>query len=155
MRIMYRTSMKEDENLEIIKRLLASVASKTAPFQTSCSETKILAYTNRDAAVDRYRDIAKQALNSSEGPLHSQPDCKRKLSRVQHILEQESLNQNILEALTALRSTYLKKILRPAVKGYLMQDERKSSEIEKLYEKIFTLDGLIEVAQFFDRVDSF
>jgi hypothetical protein len=59
-----------------------------------------------------------------------------------------------LTALSDLRSSYLEEILRPAVRGYLAEGKVSKGKIEDLYEKVFRLDGLIEVGQFFNRVDS-
>lgn len=147
-------SMADQENLSKIRSLLVSVASKRTSFLNECSETKILAYSNLVEAHTKYRHIAEKALRGSEEKFCSEPNCKEKMLAARMILEKEDLSQSLIDALNSLRTTYLDRILKPAVKGYLTSGAVQRREIEKLYENIFTLDGLIEVAQFFDRMDS-
>ncbi|MFW9920396.1 MAG: hypothetical protein ACFFED_12410 [Candidatus Thorarchaeota archaeon] len=146
--------MADKENLVKIRSLLESIASRNTPFLTKCSETKLLAYSNLDEAHSKYRVIAQQALDGSQEILNSEPKCKEKLLTAKSILERESISSDLLDALSSLRTTYLNEILKPAVKGYLTSGTGNRQDVEKLYEKVFALDGLIEVAQFFDRVDS-
>ncbi len=146
--------MTDKENLTKIRGLLESVASRNTPFLSKCSETKILAYTNLHEAQSKYKSIAHQALLGSEEILCSAPRCKEKLYAAKSLLEQGGVSSDFLDVLSSLRVTYLNEILKPAVRGYLTDGVKNRSEVERLYEKIFTLDGLIEVAQFFDRVDS-
>ncbi len=146
--------MNEKKNLEKIRGLLESVATRNTPFFNKCSETKILAYSNPGEAFDRYRHIAHQALEGSEAVLASVPKCREKYLTAKSMLDKEALSPDLIIALNSLRTTYLDEILKPAVKLYLSDQRDKPNDVETLYEKIFTLDGLIEVAQFFDRMDS-
>lgn len=146
--------MTEREHLDKIGGLLESVASKSVPFLDKCSETKLLAYSDISRAHSQYRKLAKQALSGSEAVLDSQPNCRNEFIAVKSALKHEELTPGLVAALNNLRRSYMDEILRPAVKGYLNGESKSRRKIEDLYEKVFRIDGLIEVGQFFNRVDS-
>ncbi len=146
--------MNKKKSLDKIGGLLEKVAAKSVPFLDQCSETKLLAYSDIGQAHAKYRDLAKQAFSESKDVLSTGPNCKQGVASVRSALKRKKLSTELVTALSDLRSSYLDEILRPAVRGYLTEGKVSRGKIEDLYERVFRLDGLIEVGQFFDRVDS-
>jgi hypothetical protein len=146
--------MNKKKSLDKIGGLLEKVAAKSVPFLDQCSETKLLAYSDIGEAHEKYRVLAKQAFAGSEDILSSRPNCRHGIKSVQSALKRKNLSPDLVTALSELRTSYLEEILRPAVRGYLSNGKAGRVNIEDLYEKVFRLDGLIEVGQFFKRVDS-
>ncbi len=146
--------MNNKKSLDKIGGLLERVAAKSVPFLDQCSETKLLAYSDIVQAHKKYRDLAKQAFSGTEEILKSGPNCRKGIETIKSTLKRKKLSSDLVTALTDLRTSYLEEILRPAVRGYLTEGKVPRGNIEDLYEKVFRLDGLIEVGQFFKRVDS-
>ena len=146
--------MKDRESLDKIGGLLESVAAKSVPFLDKCSETKLLAYSDISQAHTQYRNLAKQAFSGSESILDSGPNCRNGFKKVQSALQGKEMTPELVNALNNLRRSYMEEILRPAVRGYLSGKAKSRRRIEDLYEKVFRIDGLIEVGQFFKRVNS-
>lgn len=145
--------MSDMESLRKIRALLESVASKSSPFITQCSETKLLAYSNRGEAYNRYKHLAKEALTVSKKVLSSEPNCQEDFKAVESAIQREKLTPDLVGALNSLRNSYLNGVLKPALKGYLTSKSSAPTDLEALYERAFTLNGLIEVAEFFDKFD--
>ncbi len=146
--------MNNKKSLDRIGGLLEKVATKSLPFLNQCSETKFLAYSDISQAHEKYRILAKKAFSGSEEILSSRPNCRQGIESVQSELKRKKLSSDLITALSDLRTSYLEEILRPAVKGYLTEGKAPRGNIEELYEKVFRLDGLIDVGEFFKRVDS-
>jgi hypothetical protein len=147
--------MSDKESLRRVKALLESVASRSSPFISQCSETKLLAYSNRGEAYNRYKHLAKEALIGSKEILSSEPGCQEDFKTVESAIDRDKLTPDLVGALNSLRDSYLNRILRPALKGYLTSKAGASRDLEALYERAFTLNELIEVAEFFDKFDLF
>ena len=146
--------MKDGKSLDKIGGLLESVAAKSVPFLDKCSETKLLAYSDINQAHLQYRELANKALCGSEKILDSGPNCRSRFRAVRSALQQKEMTPDLVRALNNLRNSYMDEILQPAVRGYLSGQSRSRRKVEDLYEKVFRIDGLIEVGQFFKRVDS-
>ncbi len=143
--------MSDMESLRKVRALLESVASRSSPFIKQCSETKLLAYSNRGEAYNRYKHLAKEALTVSKEALSSEPNCQESFKAVESAIERDKLTPDLVGALNSLRDSYLNGVLKPALKGYLTSKFSAPMDIEALYERAFTLNGLIEVAEFFDK----
>jgi hypothetical protein len=91
-------------------------------------------------------------MEASTG-LTSRADCKRYLATLQSAVELGQLDTSAIRALEKLRSKYLEKVLRPAVRTYLKNEELKPTAIELLYNDALKIDGLLEVIQFLKKVE--
>ncbi|MFW9910730.1 MAG: hypothetical protein ACFFEF_19415 [Candidatus Thorarchaeota archaeon] len=147
--------MTDKDSLNKISGLLESVATRSVPFLDACSDTKLLAYSDLKKAQAKYRALAKKALSGTEKILDSKAKCTQEYNEVRMALDHKEFSSELITSLTNLRRSYLEEILRPAVKLYLKESKKSKTGIEELYEKVFRLDGLIEVAQFLHRIDSF
>jgi hypothetical protein len=59
----------------------------------------------------------------------------------------------VIRTLEKLRSKYLEKVLKPAVRIYLENDHLKATEVELLYNDALRIEGLLEVVQFLKKVE--
>ncbi len=58
-----------------------------------------------------------------------------------------------ITTLEKLRTKYLEKVIRPAMRKYLNNDELKPTAIELLYNDALKFDGLLEVIHFLKKVE--
>jgi hypothetical protein len=79
-------------------------------------------------------------------------DCFGCLSTVKTELESGNLNRGLIDALEGLKSTYLKSILRPAVKEYINNETSNNRGLKKLYSTALKIENLLEVVQFMNKV---
>ncbi|MHA2065920.1 MAG: hypothetical protein ACXABY_16235 [Candidatus Thorarchaeota archaeon] len=143
--------MRAPKDLETLNGLFGSVTDRTRPFLNRCSETKYLAVTNYTKATDQYLELARQALESPERYISSKT-CRDQYLAVKSALEAGQLGPELIDALRSLRIAFLRNVLKPAMKEY-MSSSGKSEQVERLYECALELDGLLEVVQFFGKVN--
>jgi hypothetical protein len=98
-------------------------------------------------------ELARQTLEEANSGLTSRDDCRRHLITLQRAVESGQLDTRVISALEKLRSNYLEKVLRPAVRTYLENEDLKTTEIERLYNDALRIEGLLEVVQFLKKVD--
>ncbi len=146
--------MTDKEKIIRIRKLLESASRISSPYLTKCSETKILAYTNREEAQTLYRSIVKEALDTTRDVVNPEHPCNEKISEAVSVLRKGAMSADILTALNLLRESYLKEILKPAVNGFLTNAISDDKQMESLFEKMMTLNGLIDLGEFFDRMSS-
>jgi hypothetical protein len=143
--------MRVPKDLETLSGLFGSVTNRTRPFLNRCSETKYLAVTDFNRATDQYFILAKQALEGPEKKLVSAKTCREQYHAVKSALASGQLGPELIDALQCLRRTFVESILKPAMKEY-MSSSVTSERVENLYEFILQIDGLLEVVQFFGKV---
>lgn len=143
--------MRVPKDLETLSGLFGSVTNRTRPFLNRCSETKYLAVTDFNRATDQYFILAKQALERPEKKLVSAKKCREQYHAVKSALASGQLGPELVDALQCLRRTYVESILKPAMKEY-MSSSVTSERVENLYEFVLQIDGLLEVVQFFGKV---
>ncbi len=143
--------MRAPKDLETLSGLFGSVTHRTRPFLDLCSETKYLAVTNFSKATDQYLELAKQALGGHERRLASAKKCREQYQAVKDALESGQLEPKLVDALRGLRSAFVHDVLKPAMHEY-MNSSGTSDQLEKLYESVLQIDGLLEVVQFFRKV---
>ncbi len=143
--------MKAPKELETLSGLFGSVTSKTRPFLDRCSETKYLAVTDYNRAITQYFDMAKQVLEGPGKRMIFTERCKPEYSAVRSALESGQLSPELIDALQGLRNTFVREILKPAMKEY-MNSPLSSDLVEGLYESALRIDGLLEIVQFFGKV---
>jgi hypothetical protein len=143
--------MRAPKDLETLSSLFGSVTDRTRPFLNRCSETKYLAVTDFSKAADQYFILAKQALEGPEKRLVSAKKCRAQYHAVKNALESGQLGSELVDALQCLRRTFVQDVLKPAMKEY-MSSSGTSDRVEKLYESALQIDGLLEVVQFFGKV---
>ena len=146
--------MSGPEKLQKIGGLIESVEKKSRPFFAKCSHTKLLAFSELDKAKNEYLQLARQAFQSSGAPFNFGELCKGKIRKVQSVLNSETLDSRFVTALQSLRSSFLQEVLRPAVRRYLISRSGSRRDIEKLYASVLRIDGLVEVGQLLDKMDS-
>ena len=142
------------EKLVKIGGLIESVEKKSRPFFAKCSHTKLLAYSEPDKAKNEYLHLARQAFQSSGSSIDFGEPCKRKIRLVQSVLNSETLDINFVIALQSLRSSFLQEVLRPAIRSYITDKSRSQREIENLFTSVLRIDGLVEIGQLIDKIDS-
>lgn len=145
--------MPAPKELERLGGLFSLSSDKSRPFLDRCSETKYLAVRDYSRATSVTMELAKQTLKEANSGLTSRTDCKRYLATLQSAVESGQLDTSVIHALEKLRSKYLEKVLRPAVRTYLENDELKATEVEILYNDALRIDGLLEVVQFLKKVE--
>jgi hypothetical protein len=143
--------MRSPKNLETLSGLFGSVTDRTRLFLNRCSETKYLAVTDFSKATDQYLALAKQALEGPGKRIASERRCKEQYHAVKSALESGRLGPELVDALQCLRQTFVRDILKPAMQEY-MSSSGTSIRVEKLYECVLQIDGLLEVVQFFGKV---
>ncbi len=143
-------AMSSSENLDRLKQLMEQVAGKNIPLLQRCSEAKILAVQDFDSAIDKYLKIASEILTRSD-EVDSRVD--RELSEVKTALSSDVLNQSFIHALKGLKSSYYESVLKPAVSQYLRDVSKSASSIENIYERAVEFDKLLEVVEFFHKVN--
>lgn len=146
--------MNGPEKLQKIGGLIESVEKKSRPFFAKCSHTKLLAYSEPDKAKNEYLHLARQAFQSSGSSLDFGEPCRRKIRTIQSVLNSETLDINFVIALQSLRSSFLEKVLRPAIRGYIVSKSGSQKDIENLFTSVLRIDGLVEVGQLLDKIDS-
>ena len=147
------SQMPAPKELERLGGLFNLASERNRPFLDRCSETKYLAVRDYRQATSVTIDLAKQTLQEANAGLTGRVDFKRYLSTLQSAVESGQIDANVIRALESLRSKYLEKVLRPAVRSYLEDDKRKTSEIELLYKDALRIDGLLEVIQFLKKIE--
>ncbi len=145
--------MPAPKELERLGGLFSLASDKSRPFLDRCSETKYLAVQDYSRATSVTVELAKQTLKEANSGLTNRADCRRYLATVQSAVEAGQLDSTVIQALEKLRSKYLEKVLRPAVRTYLENDQLKTSEIELLYKDALRIDGLLEVVQFLKKIE--
>jgi hypothetical protein len=143
--------MRAPKGLETLSGLFGSVTDRTRPFLNRCSETKYLAVTDFSKATDQYFVLAKQALEGPEKKIASARKCREQYLAVKSALESGQLGPELVDALECLRRTFVENILKPAMQEY-MNTSGTSDRVERLYECVLQIDGLLEVVQFFGKV---
>ena len=145
--------MPAPEELERLGGLFKLASESSRPFLDRCSETKYLAVRNFSEATSITVELARQTLMESNSGLTSRADCKRHLATLQNAVELGQLDTRVITALEKLRSKYLEKVLRPAMRTYLNNDDFKLTAIELLYNDALKIDGLLEVVQFLKKIE--
>jgi len=145
--------MPISEELERLGNLFKLASERNRPFLEKCSQTKYLAVTDYDKATSATFDLAKQTLQEANSSLTTRDDCKRYLAKLRNAIESGQLNPDLIHTLEKLKTQYLEKVLRPAVRTYLSNDEFKTAQIDALYNDALKIDGLIEVIQFLKKVE--
>jgi hypothetical protein len=144
--------LRTPKEIETLSGLFGSVTDRTKPFLNQCSEAKYLAVTDFDKATDQYFSLARQALDWPKKKHVSSQKCREQYLAVRNALNSGQLGSELVEALESLRKTFVQDVLRPAMKQY-MTSSMSSEWIEKLYESVLQIDGLLEVSQFFGKVE--
>jgi len=139
------------KNLETPSRLFGSITDRTRPFLNRLSETNYLAVTNFQKAADQYLELVRQTLEFSEKRLVAVQRYSEPYHSVKKALEASQLSSEMVDALRSFRSAYVHYILKPAMKEY-MSGSGASDSVETLYESALQIDGLLEVVQFFGKV---
>jgi hypothetical protein len=67
-------------------------------------------------------------------------------------LESGQLDSALLDALEKLRSAYVERMLKPAFRQYIQNEESYDRDIEKMYSNAMKIESLIEVIQFMNKV---
>jgi hypothetical protein len=145
--------MPAPKELERLGGLFNLASDKSRPFLDRCSETKYLAVSDYNRANSVTVKLAEQTLKEANSGLTSRADCKKYLGILQSAVESGQLDTSVIHALEKLRSKYLEKVLRPAVRSYLKNDELRTAEIEPLYNDALRIEGLLEVVQFLKKVE--
>jgi hypothetical protein len=143
--------MRVPKDLETLSGLFGSVTNRTKVFLDRCSETKYLAVTDFGRATDQYFLLAKHALEGPDKKLVSAKKCREQYHAVKSALALGQLGPELVDALQCLRRTFVENILKPAMQEY-MSSSATSNQVEKLYECVLQIDGLLEVVQFFGKV---
>ncbi len=141
---MTRSLMNGSEKLE----------KRSRPFFAKCSHTKLLAYSEPDKAKSEYLHLARQAFQSSGSSIDFGEPCKRKIRRVQSALNSETLDISFVIELQSLRSIFLQEVLRPAIRSYIVNKSGSQRDIENLFTSVLRIDGLVEIGQLLDKIDS-
>ena len=143
--------LRTPKELVTLSSLFGSVTDRTRLFLSLCSETKYLAVTDFNKATDQYFSLAKKALEGPRKKHVASHKCREQYLAVKNALKSGQLGSELVEALECLRSTFVQHVLRPAMKQY-MTNSISSELVEKLYESVLQIDGLLEVVQFFGKV---
>jgi hypothetical protein len=144
-------SDEDTEGLETLSGLFGSVTNRTRPFLHRSSETKYLAVTDFNKATDQYFSLARQALEGPKKKHVSAQKCGEHYLAVKSAIESGQLGSELVDALECLRTTFIQDVLKPAMKQY-MTSSIGSELVENLYESVLQTDGLLEVVQFFEKV---
>jgi hypothetical protein len=145
--------MPAPKELERLGGLFNLASDKSRPFLDRCSETKYLAVMDYSRATSLTVELAKQTLKEVDSGLTSHDDCKRYLATLRSAVASGQFDTSIIHTLEKLRSKFLEKVLRPAVRTYLQNDDLKATEIETLYNDALRIEGLLEVVQFLKKVE--
>lgn len=145
--------MPAPKELERLGGLFNLASDKSRPFLDRCSETKYLAVRDYNRATSVTVELAEQTLREANSGLTSSADCKKYLGTLRSAVESGQLDKSVIRTLEKLRSKYLEKVLSPAVRSYLKNDELKTTEIELLYNDALRIEGLLEVVQFLKKVE--
>ena len=146
--------MPAPKELERLGGLFKLASNKNRPFLSRCAETKYLAVRDYDRATNLTFELARQTLSEANPGLRGHVDCRDYLAIIQSAVESGQLDSDFIIALKKLRTQYLQKVLRPAVKDYLNKGESEPTEIEKLYNDALRIEGLLEVVQFLKKLES-
>ena len=145
--------MPAPKELERLGGLFDLASDKNRPFLDRCSETKYLAVMDFKRASNITVELTKQTLKEANSGLTRRNDFRSHLLTLQKAVESGQIDTGVISALEKLRSKYLQKVLRPAVRSYLENDDLKTTEIEKLYDEALRIEGLLEVVQFLKKVE--
>lgn len=145
--------MPATKELERLGGLFSLASEKNKPFLDRCSETKYLAVRDYRRAASVTVELAKQTLKEANSGLTGQTECKKYLTKLQNAVESGQLDTSVIHALEKLKSKYLEKVLRPAVRTYLKNEELETTEFELLYNDALRIEGLLEVVQFLKKVE--
>ena len=144
--------MPAPKELERLSGLFSLASDTSRPFLERCSETKYMAVRDYNRATSVTVELAKQTLREANSGLTSHVDCKRYFVSVGRAIESGQIDTRVIHTLEKLRSTYLEKVLKPAVRTYLEDDQLKTTEIERLYNDALRIEGILEVVQFLKKV---
>jgi hypothetical protein len=147
------SQMPAPKELERLGGLFKLASDKNRPFLSRCAETKYLAVKDYDRATNLTFELARQTLSEANAGLRSHVGSKAYLAIIRSAVESGQLDSDFIGALKKLRAQYLQKVLRPAVKDYLNNNQSKYIEIEKLYNDALRIEGLLEVAQFLKKLE--
>lgn len=145
--------MPAPKELERLGGLFNLASDKSRPFLDRCSETKYLSVRDYNRATSVTAELAEQTLREANSGLTSSADCKKYLGTLRSAVESGQLDKSVISTLEKLRSKYLEKVLSPAVRSYLKNNELKTTEIELLYNDALRIEGLLEVVQFLKKVE--
>jgi hypothetical protein len=143
--------LKTPRELETLSGLFGSVTDRTRLFLSRCSETKYLAVTDFNKATDQYFSLARQALEGPREKHVASKRCRQQYLAVKNALESGQLSSQLIDALECLRRAFVQDVLKPAMKQYLTSSISLEG-IEKLYESVLQINGLLEMVQFFGKV---
>ena len=144
--------MPAPKELERLGNLFNLASEKSRPFLDRCSNTKYLAVKDYSLATTVTLELTKQTLKEANPNLTDHEDCKRYISALRSAVESGQMDSSVVYSLQKLRSKYLEKVLRPAVRTYFRDDKLKAAEIELLYNDALRIEGLLEVVQFLRKV---
>ncbi len=144
--------MPISEELERLGSLFKLASERNRPFLDKCSQTKYLAVRDYDKAASITFNLARQTLREANSCLTNRDDCKRYIAKLQSAIESGQLNSDFIHALEKLKSRYLERVLRPAIRTYITNDDFEEAEIDALYNDALRIDGLLEVVQFLKKI---
>ncbi|TFG29801.1 hypothetical protein EU528_09150 [Candidatus Thorarchaeota archaeon] len=144
--------MSNPKDLERIGNLFNASSDQSKSFFDRCSKTKFLAVKDYYRAESEYVKLAKKTLSVKTLGITGKSDCFGCLSSVKTALESGQLNQEYIDALENLRTTYLDRMLRPAFRQYIHNDAVNKQALEKVYTNAMKIESLIEVVQFMNKV---
>lgn len=144
--------MSNPKDLERIGNLFNAASDQSKSFFDRCSKTKFLAVKDYYRAESEYVKLAKKTLSVKTLGITGKSDCFGCLSSVKTALESGQLNQEYIDALENLRTTYLDRMLRPAFRQYIHNDAVNKQALEKVYTNAMKIESLIEVVQFMNKV---
>ncbi|MHA1935181.1 MAG: hypothetical protein ACW97A_07855 [Candidatus Thorarchaeota archaeon] len=146
--------MPVPEDYRRLGGLFQKATNRTLPFLNKCSDTKYLAVNDFTQAKNEYLELALQAFGEQGIFLRKQAKCKKQLEALRIALESGNLGEDYVGALQRFRSTYLREVLKPAVKSYFDRGASPKKELARLYENALRIDGLLELIQFLGKVKS-
>jgi hypothetical protein len=141
--------MPDPKELKRIDGLFNLASTRSRPFLDQCSETKYLAVKDYNLATDQTLKLAMQTIKFAGV---NSPSLTRDLSEIGSAVKAGQLDANLIDALSNLRTKYIERVLRPAVKKYLSNEDLKTSDLDSYYESALRIDGLLEVVQFLKRI---
>jgi len=145
--------MPSPEKDQKIAGLFERATGGTSRFLDACWDTKYLATTDLDKARNKFRRLVKQTLASKNSVMHSEGAYIAQLTDLFALIETKQSDTELINALKGLRATYLKSVLQPAVRCYLKDTNRPASYVKKLYDNVATMNGLLGVVDFFERIE--
>ncbi|NWF96291.1 MAG: hypothetical protein HXY34_09120 [Candidatus Thorarchaeota archaeon] len=143
------TGSKELEKLGV---LFGMVTDRSRSFLERCSETRVCAAFDPIRATNEYRDIALSTIDSDLEALREVQSLSGPLGEVRAALGSGPNDERYILALSSLRETFLKDVLRPAVRDFLKGAAGPDDRLESLYLSQLKIDSLLETARFLRRI---